>query len=115
MSTGEVRVREFSVGGRASGETLAIAPGERPELRMTLDWTFPLRFAEVVSGDGSGVRRERVDLAETGPFGERTLTLSPDLDGRRWARVEAWDVAGNGAFTQPVWLAAGDRDGKPRP
>ena len=31
-------------------------------------------------------------------------TLTPDLKGRRWVRVEAWDVAGNGAFSQPVWL-----------
>jgi hypothetical protein len=23
-------------------------------------------------------------------------------DGRRWFRLEAWDIAANGAFTQPV-------------
>jgi hypothetical protein len=108
VSTGEVRVREFTVGGKPSGATLAASPGARPEVRMTIDWTFPLRYAEVVSGDGVRVHREHIDLSDTGPFGERTLTLSPDLEGRKWARVQAWDVAGNGSFTQPVWLNGGD-------
>jgi hypothetical protein len=105
VSTGEVRVRDFHVGGKASGETLALAPGDRPEVELTLDWTFPLRFAEIVSGDGTNAYRTRIDLAETGSFGERTLTLTPDFSGRKWVRAEAWDVAGNGSFTQPVWLA----------
>jgi hypothetical protein len=73
---------------------------------VTLEWTFPLRFAEVISGDGTKVYRERIDLGDTGPFGRRTLALRPELAGRRWVRLEAWDVAANGAFTQPVWLAA---------
>ena len=63
-----------------------------------------MRFAEVISGDGSHVFRERIDLSDTGPFDRRTLKLSPELAGRKWVRVEAWDVATNGAFTQPVWL-----------
>src|SRR5262249_38703536 len=103
VTTGEVLLRDFTVGGKGSGETLSATDG-RPEVRVDLEWTFPLRFAEVISGDGTRVYSERVDLAETGPFGRRTLTLSPDLRGRKWARVEAWDVAGNGAFSQPVWL-----------
>jgi len=73
---------------------------------VTLDWTFPLRFVEVISGDGAQVYRERTDLADTGSFSKRTLTLRPSLQGRRWVRLEAWDVACNGAFTQPVWLTA---------
>jgi hypothetical protein len=101
VTTGEVLLRSFSVGGKGSGETLA---ADRPQVEFELEWTFPMRFAEVVSGDGARVYRERVDLAETGPFGRRTLTLTPDLKGRRWVRVAAWDVAGNGAFSQPVWL-----------
>jgi hypothetical protein len=115
VTTGEVRVCDFTIGGKASGETLAVAPGDRPVLRMSLDWTFPLRFAEVVAGDGAGVHRERIDLAETGPFGARTLTLTPDLAGRKWVRVEAWDIAGNGSFTQPVWLAGPDGRRGPQP
>ena len=92
-------------GGKRSGEALSLKGEKQPELRVTLDWTFPLRFVEVISGDGAQVYRERTDLADTTSFGQRTLTLRPNLQGRKWLRVEAWDVACNGAFTQPVWLA----------
>jgi hypothetical protein len=104
VTTGEVLLREFTVAGRESGATVTPGADGRPELRVTLEWTFPLRFAEVVSGDGTNVYRERIDLADTDPFGRRTLNLKPDLRGRKWVRFEIWDVAANGAFTQPVWL-----------
>jgi hypothetical protein len=106
VTTGEVLIRDFTVGGKGSGETLALKDGERPELRVALEWTFPLRFAEVISGDGREVYRQRIDLSDTGPFGTRVLTLHPDLRGRKWVRLEVWDVAVNGAFTQPLWLTA---------
>lgn len=110
-TTGEVLIPEFTVGRARSGEQIA-APatsaaageGPGPELRARLMWTFPLRFAEVVSGDGQSVTRERIDLGDTGPFGARELALRPRLSGKRWVRLEVWDVAANGAYTQPVWL-----------
>ena len=37
-------------------------------------------------------------------FGTRKLRLPLDLKGRTWVRLEVWDIAANGAFTQPVWL-----------
>ena len=46
----------------------------------------------------------RVDLSDTPAFGRKTLTLTPDLAGRTWARFEVWDVTTDGAFTQPVWI-----------
>ncbi len=69
-----------------------------------VDWTFPLAFAEVISGDGTNVYRQRVDLSDTRSFGHRTLRLDAELKGRTWVRFEVWDVAANGAFTPPVWL-----------
>jgi hypothetical protein len=104
VTTGEVLLTEFQVGGKSSGETLSLAPGTRPALTMTLEWTFPMRFAEVMSGDGQKVYREPIDLTSEPPFGKKTLTLRPELKERKWVRVEAWDVAANGAFSQPVWL-----------
>ena len=71
------------------------------ELRARLRWTFPLAFAEVVSGDGEQVFRERIDLTDTEAFGGREIVVPVDLRGRTWARLEVWDVASNGAFTQP--------------
>jgi hypothetical protein len=110
VTTGEVLIRRFNVGGKESGQTLELAgnttgaASEPASLEVELNWTFPLRFAEVVSGDGEHVYRERIDLTDTPPFGTRTITLQPDLRGRTWVRFQVWDVACNGAFTQPVWL-----------
>jgi len=104
VTTGEVLLDEFTVGGRQSGETLTLATKETPELKVSLRWTFPLKFAEIVSGDGKQVYRQRIELTDTCPFGQRTITLSPELRGRKWVRFEVWDVAVNGAFTQPVWI-----------
>ncbi len=84
-------------------------PGEAVEIRADLSWTFPLRSVELVSGDGSKVFRERIDCSDTGPFDKRTMLFTPKLTGRTWVRLEAWDIAGNGAFTQPVWLGVSVR------
>lgn len=105
VSTGEVLIPAFTVGGKASGETLDLSRAPAPVLEARLEWTFPLAFAEVVSGDGKQVFRRRIDLAETEGFGTRTLRVPLDLKGRTWVRFETWDIAANGAFTQPVWLA----------
>jgi hypothetical protein len=102
-TTGEVLIPAFTLGGTRSGETLA-APGGLVELQARLRWTFPLAFAEVVSGDGERIFRQRIDLADTEAFGVRDLVVPIELRGRSWARLEVWDVASNGAFTQPVWI-----------
>ena len=82
-------------------------------MRLDLQWTFPLAYAEIITGDGREIKRRRVDLSATGSFGKRTLKLDADIAGQRWLRVEVWDVATNGAFTQPVWLnQVPDTDGE---
>jgi hypothetical protein len=106
-STGEVLLHEFTVGGVESGGTLKLDADAKTEVRATLEWTFPLQFAEIISGDGKQVYRERIPLADTGPFGKRTLVRTLDLRGRKWVRFEVWDVAVNGAYTQPVWMERG--------
>ena len=77
----------------------------RATLNASLTWTFPMAFAEVVTGDGKTVYRTRIDLADTGAYGERTLKLPVDLKTKKWIRFEAWDVAANGVISQPVWVA----------
>ena len=101
-TTGEILIHRFTVGGQESGAT--ITPAGETILEADLSWTFPMAFAEVVSGDGKQVFRQRIDLADTEAFGTRTLRVPIDLKGRTWVRFEAWDMATNGAFTQPVWL-----------
>ena len=105
VTTGEILLSRFAVGGQLSGETLDLSSTPQAEIEVVVDWTFPLAFAEVISGDGRNVHRRRVDLSDTRPFGQRTLRLDADLKGRSWVRFEVWDVAANGAFTPPVWLS----------
>ena len=100
-------------GGKESGDELVLSGGGKDgggkdggdvELVADLQWTYPLSFALVVSGDGEKVFQERIDLSDTQAFGQTSLKLSRNLQGRRWVRLEVWDIAANGAFTQPVWL-----------
>ena len=103
-TTGEVLIPEFTVDGTQSGQTLRFTGDTKPVLEASFEWTFPLAFAEVISGDGQQVFRQRVDLADTESFGTRRLRLPLELKGRTWVRFEVWDIAANGAFTQPVWI-----------
>ncbi|MEM7231266.1 MAG: hypothetical protein AAF517_03775 [Planctomycetota bacterium] len=105
VTTGEVLVPEFQIGGKRSGKTYRGDLSAVP-LVVDLDWTFPLSFAEVISGDGKGVERTRIDLSDTKAFGKRRLSKTLNLKEKRWVRFEVWDSVSNGAFTQPVWLEA---------
>ncbi len=103
-----LRSGEFFV---TTGEILASdarlsRPGSGPaNLSAQLAWTLPLAFAEVIAGDGTRTVRRRVDLSDTTAFGARTLSVDlPAEPVLRWARLAVWDVAGNGAFTQPIAL-----------
>jgi hypothetical protein len=89
-TTGEVLIPSFKM---SSGNAI-----------FSLEWTFPLNFAELVSGDGEKVYRQRIDLSSYGFFGARTFHVPADLSRRRWVRLEVWDVAADGAFTQTVRL-----------
>src|SRR6185503_2674220 len=106
-TTGEVLIPQFTVGGKPSGQTLDLTRSPAPALEADLEWTFPLAFAEIISGDGQKVYRQRIDLADTESFGTRKFRLPLDMKGRTWVRFEVWDIAANGAFTQPVWLVGG--------
>ncbi len=104
VTTGEVLIPEFTVGGEESGGEAQIPPKGRTEIKAKVEFTFPLRFAEIISGDGQKVHRQRLDLTQTKEFSSYSIAAHPDLRGRKWVRLEVWDIAANGAFTQPVWL-----------
>jgi hypothetical protein len=107
-STGEVLIPEFTVSGQGSGGTLTLpaggAAGKTLVIEASIEGTFPLAFAEVVSGDGAKVYRERMDLSASECFDRRPLRHTIDAARCRWVRLEVWDMARNGAFTQPVWI-----------
>ncbi len=104
VTTGEILIREFTLNGKQSGEALRVRENTAGKLKAELEWTFPLKFAEVITGDGQKVFRERINLSHTTAFGKRTLELKPELRGRKWLRLEIWDIAANGAFTEPIWI-----------
>lgn len=105
VTTGEILITNFNVDGKESGEYVSLDNAES-EVRVnaSLEWTYPLNRLEVVSGDGKRVFREPIDLSDTIEFGDRELSLNVDLGNRKWVRIEVWDIARNGAFTQPVWI-----------
>jgi len=103
VTTGEVLIPEYRVGGKESGESFVPKDPSRVELEAEIFWTFPLERAEIVVGDGETTTRTPIDLADTEPFGSRKIRHALDLRGKKWVRLEIWDCATNGAFTQPVW------------
>jgi len=103
-TTGEVLIPSFTVNGKAPGETAVLNGNVKASIAFNVSWTFPLNFAEIISGDGIQVYRHKIDLNTTGSFGNRSITEKIDLSGRKWVRLEVWDGAANGAFTQTIWL-----------
>ena len=103
-TTGEVLIPSFTVNEKGVGDTTVLNPDGKAAISFKLQWTFPLQFAEIISGDGNKVFRHKVDLQSTVPFGEQNFWMPVDLANRKWVRLEVWDIAANGAFTQTVWL-----------
>ncbi|QEM05584.1 hypothetical protein DIU31_019455 [Mucilaginibacter rubeus] len=103
-TTGEVLIEDFTVNGHSSGETIALPADGKCTVNFKTSWTFPLNFAEIISGDGKKVYRERIDLTSTQAFGTKTFNKVLNMKGRKWVRLEVWDAAVDGAYTQTVWL-----------
>ena len=92
ISTGEIVAPEHSVTGA----------GDEITARARLQWTFPLAFAQIRWGDGETSRSHVVPLEYSRSFGERDFEWKANAPGWKWARLEVWDVAGNGALFHPV-------------
>ncbi len=94
VTSGEVLIPSFAVEGR----------GPERSVVADVEWTFPLDFVEVVTGDGKAVERQIVSTTQLPAFGRHRFRLKFAAAGQKWVRFAAWDVAGNGAFVQPVRL-----------
>ncbi|WEK37780.1 MAG: hypothetical protein P0Y53_09725 [Candidatus Pseudobacter hemicellulosilyticus] len=104
VSTGEVLMPGLSINKVRPGDSLQLPANGIANIELNLHWTFPMNFIEIISGDGKKVYREKIDLKETKAFGEKKYTFSSKLAGRKWVRIEAWDVAANGAFSQTFFI-----------
>jgi hypothetical protein len=79
-------------------------PGaDRLTVSADVQWTFPLRLAEIVWGDGAETHRQIVDLSGSRQMGTQRFDWTLDATAWKWARLAVWDVAGDGAFTNAVW------------
>lgn len=104
VSTGEVLIPEFMVNGKRSGELATRHEDGHVKIQLDLQWTFPLEYAEIISGNGRDVQRQRIDLSMTEAYDKETFLFDLPVENARWIRIEVWDIATNGAFTQPVWI-----------
>lgn len=104
VTTGEVLIPAFRVNNAVVGEMAKPDAKGNVEISLDAKWTFPLNRAEVISGDGKEVFHDMINLNDTQAFGQKSFKFTQNLKGRKWLRVELWDVAANGAFTQIIWL-----------
>jgi hypothetical protein len=94
ISTGEIVLPAASI---TAGSADSI------QVKARVDYTFPLRLAEIVWGDRMETHRELIVLQSTHEFGHDDFSWNINAPQWTWARLAVWDVAGDGAFTNPVW------------
>ncbi len=104
VGTGEIVLKDYTINDQECGGTITLKKGQTVKLKADLEWTFPLSYMEVVSGDGEQLNRKRIDLSDTESFGSKEFEMDLDLSTSTWVRFEIWDVATNVAFTQPIWI-----------
>ena len=94
ITTGEVLLPAFSIAAEDNR-------GVTVSARVTS--TFPLRIAEIVWGDGKETHHTVIDLQSSPAFDDHQYSWSAKTPGWTWARFAVWDIAGDGAFSNPVW------------
>jgi hypothetical protein len=99
MSTGEILMPEVT--WKHQGDHIAAL--------VKANYTFPLKMAEIVWGDGKETKRKMIPLDHTREFGSGDFEWQVDAPSWKWARLAVWDVAGDGAFTNPIWSGNGSK------
>lgn len=94
VSTGEILFPTFSIAANGASEIRVAAE---------VSSTFPLRVAEIVWGDGKATHHELIELPTTRAFSENHYEWTAQTPAWTWARFAVWDVAGDGAFSNPIW------------
>ncbi len=91
-TTGEILFHKWGIEGS----------GAKSVYTASIEYTFPLEFAELVWSDGVKVDRKIIRLTDTEPFGTKLFRIPFDATGKKWVRFDVWDSAGDGAWLQPV-------------
>jgi hypothetical protein len=98
--TGCLKRRDFFV---STGEILIkLCTLNRKNLCIELDTIFPLERIRVVTDRGSYDYLPGAGESSEGKFEYDIKSIMPE----KWWRAEFWDIAGNPAFSQPVFLHA---------
>jgi hypothetical protein len=95
VTSGEVLIPTWAVQGTGTKRTVV----------ADVEWTFPLEFVEVISGDGKKTDRQIISATDLPAFGKHRFQIPFDATGKKWVRIAVWDSAGNGAMVQPVKLS----------
>ena len=95
-STGEVLIHSWEV-----------SP-EKNRVSANIEWTFPMAFAEITWGEGDNIKTKTISLNKTKELVSKVqhFEWQVNLQKAKWVRIEAWDIARNGAFTPIIWLSA---------
>ena len=94
VTSGEVLIPSWTVQGTGNQRTVV----------ADVEWTFPLEFVEVISGDGKKTDRKVIPATELPAFGKHHFQIPFDATGKKWVRIAVWD-RGNGAMVKPVKLS----------
>jgi hypothetical protein len=78
--------------------------GAKSVYTASIEYTFPLEFADLVWSDGTRVEHKFIDLKDTMPFGTREFKIPFDATGKKWIRLSVWDSTGSGAWDNPINL-----------
>ncbi|MGH9469633.1 MAG: hypothetical protein ACRD1N_04730 [Terriglobia bacterium] len=92
VTTGEVLFHNWGVEGSGPHRVYA----------ASVEWTFPLDFAELVWGDGHSTHSQIIAADTLPPFGNHEFRIPFSAADKKWVRFAVWDSAGDGAFTEPV-------------
>ena len=93
VTMGEVLLPEVSISAADASAVTA---------KVKAQWTFPLAFGEIVWGNGSETFTQTFALDQTRPFGSAVFEWKTNAKDWKWARIAVWDIAGNGAFVNPI-------------
>ncbi|HEX8711776.1 MAG TPA: hypothetical protein VF730_07875 [Terracidiphilus sp.] len=91
-TTGEILFHNWGIEGSGANSVYT----------ASVEYTFPLDFAELVWSDGIKVDRKIISLTGTEPFGTKSFRIPFDARDKKWVRFDVWDSAGDGAWLQPV-------------
>jgi hypothetical protein len=93
-TNGEVLFHDWGVQGSGANSVYT----------ASIEYTFPLEFADLVWSDGTRTEHKFIDLKDTMPFGTKEFKIPFDATGKKWIRLSVWDSTGSGAWDNPINL-----------